>query len=260
MQAIDQAVEQQALGAVKGSALAIVLFGSHARRQTGPDSDIDVLAVVSEPSLPYKAGVAAVSPYTLEQLVKMARKGSLFILHLLREGIPLRDERRVFERVRASFRAPASYEHLRWDACAAARLLDVDESAYLHRWERYHALVGNLARTYAYSVLSDRGELVFDIGEAATRLGDNRLLAVHALTRNVRPDASAFRGAVEVVAEWCGTPPKNPYGSSEALIVNAYGQSELTVILGLRLLNESGSPLEYESLEDAVGEQCSDLR
>lgn len=258
MGSVDGAVARQALDAVAGPSLAVVLFGSHARGRATAESDIDVLQIVCDAKLPYRLGPVSVSPYTLKQLLSMASKGSLFVLHVLREGVVLHDNRGPLEQIRAAFQAPGNYEGLRRDVCAAARLLDIDDHTYALRWQRFHALVAHLVRSDAYALLSDRGELVFSMPEVAHRLGDPRLLSITQLARRTGPDVKAFRAGVAILADFVSGPPMNPYGSIEALVVNSYGRSVLTVILGLRLLNDSGEPLEYESLEEVATGECSE--
>ncbi len=254
---VDTPIVERALGAVAGRSLAVILFGSHARGGATADSDVDVLQIVPTATLPYRLGVVTISPYTSKQFVSMAEQGSLFVLHILREGVVLRDDIGFLDTVRRAFRMPASYEFLRREVSAAARLLDTDEAGYADKWQRLHALVAHLVRSYAYAVLADRGELVFGMREVAARLNDPRLLTIPGLPRRVGPCLHAFRDAVAVLAHYLGTTPANPYGSVEALIVNAYGRSVLTVILGLRLLNESGEPLTYETLDAAGSSQCN---
>jgi hypothetical protein len=72
----------------------IWLYGSHARGDQMPDSDLDVLvagedlALVDKAQLP-KGGHLSISHYEWEEIEQMASYGSLFLHHLKLEGRPL---------------------------------------------------------------------------------------------------------------------------------------------------------------------------
>ncbi len=244
-------IKAQAFAALRGPSVAVVLYGSHVRGRATPESDVDVLQVVSNPASAYRVGPVSVTPYTPNHLRTMAQRGSLFIRHVIDEGVVLHDPPRLIEQVRACFRRPATYGGLRAEVCAASRLLDVSNEGYERRWRKYHSLVAHMVRSYAYSVLADRDELVFDWNDAVRALGAPELVSVIPLARATLPSIDEFRSAIALLAKACGAAPRNEYGTAEALIVNAYGRSPLTVILGLRLLNDSDAPLEYEALEEA---------
>jgi hypothetical protein len=72
----------------------IWLYGSHARGDQLPDSDLDVLVAGDELALVKKVGLPAVehlsiSHYEWEEIEQMASYGSLFLHHLKLEGQPL---------------------------------------------------------------------------------------------------------------------------------------------------------------------------
>jgi len=74
-----------------GDGGVLVSFGSVARHETDSLSDRDVLAVGVDPvhlSSPYDLP-ASVTSYSWAEFARMSRYGSLFLLHLAREGIVL---------------------------------------------------------------------------------------------------------------------------------------------------------------------------
>jgi len=66
------------LATLEGRSLAVMLFGSHARGDAGPASDIDLLQVVPHSPHSYETGGVSVVAYTVNQLRDMAAAGSLF--------------------------------------------------------------------------------------------------------------------------------------------------------------------------------------
>ncbi|NRD55151.1 nucleotidyltransferase domain-containing protein [Corallococcus exiguus] len=229
-----------------GKPLALLLFGSHARGDAKKDSDIDVLQVVNRPSPSYQKGQINYSVYTSRTLDDMARKGSLFILHLLTEGIAIFDPLEIKTALQLQFKPQPDYSRLRQEVCHATALLDTTKINYHKRWRRLHALALNLLRTYIYTKLYDQGQLTFSIDTAALRLKDQRISSAMELKTVNHPDIRRFKEARQLLEEYCGHPARNEFGSIEALITNAHGRSELTTSLGLRLLNESEIPMLYE--------------
>src|SRR6516225_10395691 len=74
---------------------ALFLYGSHARGDAEETSDVDVLQVTPSHTAPYTVGRVNVTCYTLEQLLRLARHGSLFARHLVEEALPLADPQDV---------------------------------------------------------------------------------------------------------------------------------------------------------------------
>lgn len=244
---------EHAKNRVEGDFLALFLFGSYARGDPKEDSDVDVLQVVRNQRPSYRDGVFNFSVYTKEHLLSMAERGSLFVRHVLQESVVISDSEEIFEELRAHFRAPLSYADFRSDVCAATALLDVDDATYRTRWSGLHSLADNLLRSIVYSLAHDRGEYGFSLAKIANYLGDDRILRAHQIRSAYGPDPAAYRQVRDLLAEYCGKESRNPFGSIEALIVNSLENSELTVVLGLRLLNESGVLLPYEELAQTIG-------
>jgi predicted nucleotidyltransferase len=84
----------------------VLLFGSHARGEAGPDSDVDLLVIITcERRTIYKAGQIRLSldhsipidvlVRTPEQIAKRLEMGDFFIRDILEEGVVLyeRDRR-----------------------------------------------------------------------------------------------------------------------------------------------------------------------
>lgn len=238
---------------VPEGALAVALFGSHARGEATESSDVDVLVLVSERAKTYSRGAVTVSPYTFPQLVGMARKGSLFVRHLMSEGHVLRDPGALLLRVYEQFVAPENYRHYLWELREVGALLAVDCEKYLELWPRMNSLAAYLVRSHVYAQLADRGDLTFSVREAELRIGLVGVSEAVQLARSVAPNYDGFLAARAVFAQLAGYEPVNPFGSTEALVVNLANISPLAVVLGVRLLNATGELLPYDTLETEAG-------
>jgi predicted nucleotidyltransferase len=91
--------------------LLVVLFGSVARGEFHPESDVDVLVLVDKP-LEWKqvyqhtSGIVQPIVKTVEEYIAQTREGEPFMLEIIEDGIPLYDadrwHRRLVDEVRAA--------------------------------------------------------------------------------------------------------------------------------------------------------------
>lgn len=93
------------------SFLSLVLFGSRARGDSGPRSDVDLLLITNEKRPRHaKVETISLSCYPLNNLIHMAESGDLFVLHILQEGKILVDPAGLIDTIRVSFRVKTSYK------------------------------------------------------------------------------------------------------------------------------------------------------
>jgi hypothetical protein len=76
----------QAVTRVAASRPSVVLYGSVARGDARPDSDVDVAVIDDCAVEQQQLGPVSVTTYQEEHLTELARTGSLFVLHLKNEG------------------------------------------------------------------------------------------------------------------------------------------------------------------------------
>lgn len=93
------------------SILALALYGSRARGDHNPDSDVDLFAITDDSS--YKMIVensVNMACYPRDLATSRAQGGDLFILHIIQEGKALFDSSGEIERLHAEFSFKKSYE------------------------------------------------------------------------------------------------------------------------------------------------------
>lgn len=226
-------------------ARAVLLYGSRARGDHRPDSDTDVLQILREARPSHAVDEIVLSCYTLPQLLKMARHGSLFVAHLVAESIPLRDPEDLLGQLRAAYVA-APFSHFVTEVSWAARLLTEDAERFASKRLKYQRLVVHLARTLAYATAQSHGVNTFSVEKIWKHFEPDMGKALP------RPDDMDWSDYVEVrswLADRLHRDVTNTFGSDEALIVNSWGQSRLCVALGLRLLHEGEVLPAYEDTD-----------
>lgn len=151
--------------------LAAMLYGSYARGSHEAGSDVDVLELVPDSPTPYSIGEVNVTQYAPAHLHEMAQRGSLFVLHLLTDGVTILDPSGVLERALAHYRPPESYKPI-WNQLSVVAgavnpdAPDADRFAYgLCRLALYSL------RTAVYLHAIEDGAPCFDVDVAAERLG-----------------------------------------------------------------------------------------
>lgn len=106
------------------------LYGSHARGDEDALSDRDLLLVGPRTALRHKAvrttvgAPTSVSQYEWPEIEKMAESGSLFLVHVRREGVELNGTAAGCARFRALLDSLGEYEHAARDIRGFRTLLD----------------------------------------------------------------------------------------------------------------------------------------
>jgi len=145
----------------------LVLYGSRARGTFRDDSDIDVLQLVDDNPRSYADGSMNVAVYTAAHLTALAERGSLFVRHLIDEGIVLSDPYDLVSAALGAYREPATYLRLKTELRVLIEAMSKSDAT------QYRPLLDNLARFTVRSALyvrtAELGKPVFDV-EAAARV------------------------------------------------------------------------------------------
>ena len=89
---------------------ALALFGSRARGDHEPESDVDLLLVTSEPTHRHVTmGNLSFSIYPFVELMGRAKRGDLFVCHIVNEAKVLYDPGELLKELRSSFHLQKSY-------------------------------------------------------------------------------------------------------------------------------------------------------
>jgi predicted nucleotidyltransferase len=91
--------------------VSLILYGSRARGDHRQKSDVDLLGVIEEGAIrtEFSAGGTSLYRYPSKLLMENSRKGDLFVLHLITEGIVIHDSFNVFKNVKECFQFKDSY-------------------------------------------------------------------------------------------------------------------------------------------------------
>src|SRR5262245_12176660 len=138
--AIDDALARSIIGAARSSSSALMLFGSFARGDDTGGSDVDVLELSPRSSHSVKVDRISVYGYSDARLRALAHSGSLFVLHLKREGRIIRDPDGRLAACLDDYIPPHSYQPFRASLRSIANLLDADATTYSSRFQVYNEL------------------------------------------------------------------------------------------------------------------------
>lgn len=179
---------------------SLILYGSRARGEAEPSSDVDLILAGPGPGLrrPRVSHGVSVHWYSQEWLFDGALAGNLFVYHVAFEGVPLLDPEGFLLKLRESFVQKGSY---RSEADEAATVMKLTMAqSWLHadavRRRFFWAL-----RTLLIAEAADRGRPVFSAASLEDVVG---IVGVERLIKSrAEVDQSTCRNIGAAVLEAC---------------------------------------------------------
>lgn len=175
---------------LEGPQLGVLLFGSAARGDATAQSDIDVLQLSTRIGS-LERGRFSVTVYQPHHLQRMAQNGSLFVLHLVREGRILADPHGYIANILSAYTPPTSYSPLRETLRTTLDVLDASPAELDKNIRGFIRLALFLARTEAYIRCAEAGTPIFAMRSVARFLEDPELYDVFS-TRSEHPTDKDF--------------------------------------------------------------------
>ena len=228
---------QSLKGLLPSNVEALMIYGSRARGDARPDSDLDVLAVVPSRTRSVSTDGVSLSFYTFEELATGV--GSLFGYHLARDGIVLFDPAGSLRHALSRF---ASVDCVRLLARIQELtvIFDCTESEkdlYLHglaRQARY------FLRSALYIEAIAEGRPCFSLRELGVRHEDPQLPRLLSSRNGKHMDRSDLEECISRLSVAVGPFPENPYPTLEGLAMARWGDgSDLATVIAMSVADES---------------------
>lgn len=235
----------QAVALLPEQAEGLIIYGSRARGDHLESSDLDLLAVVPEMRRGVTAGLVSMSCYTRAQLETAT--GTLFGAHLRR------DSKVIFHHGNDLVGLLDSLGEVDTDRLLKRirRFSCVLDAAPEDRARSLKGLVRQakyLLRSALYGIAIRDGDPCFSLRELAQRHDDPSL--VYALAS--RPPSEATESELDDLrtrlANVLGELPRNPHGSLDALIVNAWDSDPELVSIAVMARGHKSRSDPYEEI------------
>lgn len=239
------------IGRLSGESLAVMLYGSHARGDAGPESDVDLLQLVPHSPRSYIVGSTTVVAYTPEQISEMAIGGSLFAWHLRTEGVIMQDTGGLLRGALDLHSGPA-WERVLSRITELAVILDLGRGEFEQYADRVIRTARYLVRTAVYARAIGAGGTSFAMESAARKAGYPHLMMLLRRGAEGSRDWQTFVAYRDALAELTGTLRANPHGSLEALAVCAWGEDQQLASLTIQTIIPRDGEIEYSSLPPPV--------
>lgn len=160
------------LAALPSRALGIVLYGSVARGDSSPTSDIDLLVVSDDHETTRSVGRVNVTTYDENQF--RSADGTIFGMHVARDGLVLHDAGGVTKAITSFGEVDVLRAERRLSDLAT--LLDLPEGERLRNLAGFVRHARYVLRTATYLAALKAGQPCFSVTELADRAGDPELV------------------------------------------------------------------------------------
>ncbi|MGY1846160.1 nucleotidyltransferase family protein [Blastococcus sp. SYSU DS1021] len=199
---------------------ALMLYGSYARGDATDQSDIDLLALTDGPPGAWQENHLSLTAYAPGHLRVLAQRGSLFVLHLCREGKVLLDPHGTLRAALSSYRPPRDTMRLASELVAAASgLLSASEEERKAHGPAMRALAYYIVRSLAYDACARQGATSFSLTTALTNI--NRTDLLKPLSRRRLPySPGRLAEALRATADFCDLSAPLPWPSLTAAAVD----------------------------------------
>ena len=224
----------------------LLVYGSRARGDATPESDLDLLALVAQSRPSANSGAVSVSYYTLEQL--STGIGTLFGAHLKRDSRILFDQDGLLG---ASIDRMGVVDTER--VLSRSRLMaqlfttsHIDLPQYLPgllRQARY------LLRSCLYALAIQSGDPCFSVRALASRHHDPTLVGLLGSRQTREPSAEEYAECIKRLELLLGKFPSSLHGSLEATVVIEWGRSTDLLSMAYMALGRSGGDTDYAEVE-----------
>jgi Nucleotidyltransferase domain len=248
---IDNAQLDGLVSRVPKTASGILLYGSRARGDHRPDSDFDLLLLVSKPEKSIRSGLISLSFYSEEQLLSASR--TLYGTHLLRDGVVLWEHADELTSTLSQLE-PAHPNELLARVLQLAIVLDDGHDPAESAIKGLAKLARYLLRTAIYATAMKLGNPCFSVTELADRFNDPELALLLASDPAITGEAtfSEYEMLITRLRKYLGPLPRNPWGSVEALIVESWESDRVLAAVATRTISADQSAFDYADLPKIV--------
>lgn len=225
---------------------SIIIFGSYARNDYNEDSDIDMLLIHPEYHPAIQIGKLSVSIYSTNKLIEFARNGSLFILHLIKEGKVL-EGHDILETLENEFKMP-NFKNLENELLESCKLLLVSEEEFENYSVNIIGVQKFILRSIVYMRGIERGAETFNIMKVLAILDLEKIGYIFDRKFQKNMNYHQFQEINVILEKLLKIRFEKNIYSIEATILNNYPKMNLLHSLGMSIIKKDSTGIDYPKL------------
>lgn len=231
---------------IKFTPKSVVIFGSYARNDYNEDSDIDILLVHPEYYPTVQIDKLSISTYSTEKLIEFAKNGSLFILHLIKEG-KLLNGHPIIETLSKEFKMP-DFRILSKELVQSSKLINIDERVFQKYSIKIIGVQKFVLRSIIYMKGIENGADTFNIYKVLEHISLEELNYIFDRTFQKNMKFNQFQSINKIIASLLEITFEKEFLSIEAIILNNHPKKNLLHTLGMSILKKDSVGIDYPKL------------
>lgn len=225
---------------------SIIIFGSYARNDYNEQSDVDMLLIYPEYHPSIQIDKLSISIYSKEKLIEFAKSGSLFVLHLIKEGKVLEGQNFI-ETLASHFKMP-DFKLLKDELIESCKLLQICQEEFNNYKSNIIGVQKFILRSILYMKGIQKGVKTFNILKVLEFLELKEICYIFNRKFQYNMNYDQFLKINTIIENLLNLKFSENISSIESIILNNHPKKNLLHTLGMSIVKKDSIGIDYPNL------------